>query len=555
MTHCRKPKGAMMIGAYLLATTMLTLPGQALAQERPEITVAVQQIVNAGALDVLREQSNVGARVFYSIFETLIDYDRQNADLPQKPGLATEWKRIDEKTVELKLRPGVKFHNGDVMTADDVVFTFSKERFGLLDEQDNARKDGKTLFTSSASTVAGGKVPPAEVAAVAKRAWPNLDRVEKVDDMTVRFVSTVADPTLEGRISRYGAEILSKRAYEEAESWLAFAQKPVGTGPYKVVEFKPDNILVLEAHDDYWGGTPPVKTLRFAVVPEVASRVNGLLSGEYDFITDLPPDQINTVESNAKFEVVGGPITNHRLMVFDKNNGPMQNPKIRQAMTHAIDRDTIVETLWGGRTAVPAGLQWSYYGDMFLSDWTVPEYDMELARKLVRESGYNGEEITFRVLNNYYTNQVSTAQINAESFRQIGLNVKIEMKENWQQIFDTESGPRMVRDWSNSAPFPDPVSSIVNQHCQNGQQQQVGEWTNEEFNELCIKLETSTDLEQRRAAFRRMLEIAEREDPAYTVMHQSAIFFGKRKDIEWNWSGLQSMDFRPDNFRVVAPGN
>ncbi|MBU2486000.1 MAG: ABC transporter substrate-binding protein [Alphaproteobacteria bacterium] len=555
MTHSRKLKGAMMIGAYLLATTMLTMPGQALAEDRPEITVAVQQIVNAGALDVLREQSNVGARVFYSIFETLIDYDRQNADLPQKPGLATEWKRIDDKTVELKLRPGVKFHNGDVMTADDVVFTFSKERFGLLDEQDSARKDGKTLFTSSASVSAGGKVPPAEVAAVAKRAWPNLDRVEKVNDMTVRFVSTVADPTLEGRISRYGAEILSKRAYEEAESWLAFAQKPVGTGPYKVAEFKPDNILVLEAHDDYWGGKPPIKTLRFAVVPEVASRVNGLLSGEYDFITDLPPDQIKTVESNTGFEVVGGPITNHRLMVFDKNNGPMQNVKIRQAMTHAIDRETIVETLWDGRTSVPAGLQWSYYGDMFLSDWTVPEYDMELARKLVQESGYNGEEITFRVLNNYYTNQVSTAQINAESFRQIGLNVKIEMKENWQQIFDKESGPRMVRDWSNSAPYPDPVSSIVNQHCQNGQQQQVGEWTNEEFNALCIKLETSTDLEERRAAFRRMLEIAEREDPAYTVMHQSAVFFGKRKDIAWNWSGLQSMDFRADNFQVVAPGN
>lgn len=555
MTHSRKLKGAMMIGAYLLATTMLTVPGQALAEDRPEITVAVQQIVNAGALDVLREQSNVGARVFYSIFETLIDYDRQNADLPQKPGLATEWKRIDDKTVELKLRPGVKFHNGDVMTADDVVFTFSKERFGLLDEQDSARKDGKTLFTSSASVSAGGKVPPAEVAAVAKRAWPNLDRVEKVDDMTVRFVSTVADPTLEGRISRYGAEILSKRAYEEAESWLAFAQKPVGTGPYKVAEFKPDNILVLEAHDDYWGGKPPIKTLRFAVVPEVASRVNGLLSGEYDFITDLPPDQIKTVESNTGFEVVGGPITNHRLMVFDKNNGPMQNVKIRQAMTHAIDRETIVETLWDGRTSVPAGLQWSYYGDMFLSDWTVPEYDMELARKLVQESGYNGEEITFRVLNNYYTNQVSTAQINAESFRQIGLNVKIEMKENWQQIFDKESGPRMVRDWSNSAPYPDPVSSIVNQHCQNGQQQQVGEWTNEEFNALCIKLETSTDLDERRAAFRRMLEIAEREDPAYTVMHQSAVFFGKRKDIAWNWSGLQSMDFRADNFKVVAPGN
>jgi peptide/nickel transport system substrate-binding protein len=493
--------------------------------------------------------------VFHSIFETLIDYDRQEATLPQKPALATEWKRIDEKTVELKLREGVKFHNGDTMTADDVVFTFSKERFGQLPEQEEARKDGKTLFTASAAAMTDGKVPPAEVAAVAKRAWPNLDRVEKIDDMTVRFVSTVADPTLEGRISRYGAEIISKRAYDEAETWLDFARKPVGTGPYKVADFKPDNVLVLEAHDEYWGGEPPIKTLRFVVVPEVASRVNGLLSGEYDFITDVPPDQISTVEADARFEVVGGPITNHRLMVFDKNNGPMQNVKIRQAMTHAIDRETIVEALWDNRTKVPAGLQWEYYGDMFIQDWTVPEYNLELAKQLVQEAGYNGEEIVFRVLNNYYTNQVSTAQINAESFRQIGLNVKIEMKENWQQIFDTSSGPRMVRDWSNSAPFPDPVSSIVNQHCQNGQQQQVGEWTNEEFNELCIKLETSTDLETRRAAFRRMLEIAEREDPAYTVMHQSAIFYGKRKDIDWSWSGLQSMDFRADNFKVVTPAN
>ncbi|MBW8636279.1 ABC transporter substrate-binding protein [Hoeflea sp. WL0058] len=547
MSYLRK-HAALILGATFLATTCFTSP--ALSDERPDVTVAVQQIVNAGALDVLREQSNVGARVFYSIFETLIDYDRQQPELPQKPGLATEWKRIDDKTVELKLRPGVKFHNGDVMTADDVVFTFSKERFGQLDEQEAARKEGNTLFTNTASSNSVGKVPPAEVAAVAKRAWPNLDRVEKVDDMTVRFVSTVPDPTLEGRISRYGAEILSKRAYQEAESWLDFARKPLGTGPYKVVDFKPDNVLVLEAHDEYWGGEPPIKTLRFVVVPEVASRVNGLLSGEYQFITDVPPDQIKTIEDDAKFEVVGGPITNHRLMVFDKNNGPMQNPKIRQAMTHAIDRDTIVSALWGDRTAVPAGLQWEYYGDMFLSDWTVPEYDPELAKKLVEESGYNGEPIIMRVLNNYYTNQVSTAQINAEAFRQIGLNIQMEMKENWQQIFDTESGPRMVRDWSNSAPFPDPVSSIVNQHCQNGQQQQVGEWTNEEFNELCIKLETSTDLEERRAAFQRMLEIAEREDPAYTVLHQSAIFYGKPKNIDWTWSGLQSMDFRGDNFKV-----
>ncbi|QDL91879.1 ABC transporter substrate-binding protein [Paroceanicella profunda] len=551
--HLTRRTLGLALAASLMASTLLSSP--ILAQDRPHITVAVQQIVNAGALDVLREQSNVGARVFYSLFETLIDYDRQLPDLPRKPGLATSWKRIDDRTVELTLRQGVKFHNGDTMTADDVVFTFSPERFGTLPEQIEAQKSGAQLFTSTVAQITNGKVPPPEVAAVARRAWPNLDRVEKVDDMTVRFISEVPDPTLEGRISRYGAEILSKRAYEEAPTWADYARHPVGTGPYKVVEFKPDNVLVLAAHDDYWGGKPPIAELRFVVVPEVASRVNGLLSGEYDFITDVPPDQIALIDDEPKFDVVGGPITNHRLMVFDKNNGPMKDVKVRQAMTHAIDRDSIVEALWGNRTKVPAGLQWEYYGDMYLSDWKVPEYDMDLARKLVKDSSYNGEPIIMRVLNNYYTNQVSTAQINAESFRQIGLNVQIEMKENWQQIFDTESGPRMVRDWSNSAPFPDPVASIVNQHCQNGQQQQVGEWTNEEFNALCIRLETSTDLETRRAAFRRMLEIAEREDPAYTVLHQNAIFYGKRADIAWEPSALQSMDFRADNFAIVKPAN
>jgi peptide/nickel transport system substrate-binding protein len=530
----------------------LALAAPAWADDRPEITVAVQQIVTSGSLDVMRERSNVGARVFHSIFEGLIDYERQEPTLPLKPMLATQWRQVDDLTVELILREGVKFHNGDVMTADDVVFTFSPERFGLLPEQVAAQDEGRALFASNVSGLTG-MVPPPEVGAIYKRSWPLLDRVEKVDDMTVRFVTTVPDPTLIGRISRMGSEIYSKRAHAEAESWLAHAQAPVGTGPYRVVRFENDNILELEAFDEYWGGTPPIKKLRFVVVPEVASRVNGLISGEYDFITDVPPDQIETIASNPGVEVVGGPVTNHRLMVFDKNNGPMKNPLVRRAMTHAIDRQLIVDALWGGRTRVPAGLQWEYYGNMFIADWDVPKYDPELAKRLLAEAGYNGEPIQMRVLNNYYTNQVSTAQINAESFRQIGLNIDFQMKENWQQITDPSDGKRAIRDWSNSAPYPDPVSSIVNQHCQNGGQQQTGEWTNAEFNENCTILETSMDHDARKAAFKRMLEIIEREDPGYTVLHQNVIFYGKRENIAWQWSGLQSMDFRAGNFRMTPP--
>ena len=153
------------------------------------------------------------------------------------------------------------------------------------------------------------------------------------------------------------------------------------------------------------------------------------------------------------------------------------------------------------------------------------------------------------LLNNYYPNQTATGQILTEMWRQVGLNVEIQMKENFSQVFDRGS-PRGVRDWSNSALYNDPLSSLVNQHGPKGQQQQIGEWTNEEMNKLSVELETSTDRPKRRAMFRRMLEICEREDPAYTVLHQTAIFTAKRKDIAWKAAPSFAMDFRSHNFKI-----
>jgi peptide/nickel transport system substrate-binding protein len=433
------------------------------------------------------------------------------------------------------------------MTADDVVFTFGGERmFGP--EYDAAAN--RTLFTKVLvrDSVEGKTLPP-EVVAVAKRSWPALDRVEAIDRYTVRFVNRTPDVTLEGRIARQGSEIISQRAYSEAKTWLDWARKPVSTGPYKVREYQPDQMLVLEAHDEYWGGRPPIKTVRLVVVPEVASRMNGLASGQFDFICDMPPDQIAGIEKNPRFEVAGGLIANHRLTVFDKNHPELRDPRVRQAMSHAIDRQAIVDGLWSGRTRIPPGLQWEFYGPMFVEGWAVPEYNPKKAQDLLKAAGYKGGAIPFRVLNNYYTNQTATSQVLVEMWRGAGLNVQIEMKENWQQIFDTNQ-PRGVRDWSNSAPFSDPVSSIVNQHGPNGQQQQVGEWTNAEMNTLSGAIEIETDMAKRKGMFRRMLEICEREDPAYTVLHQNATFTGKRKDIAWKAAPDFAMDFRAHNFAI-----
>jgi len=532
--------------ALLAATGLAALPRFAIAQSdtRPVITVAVQKISNSNTLDFLREQSNVGTRLSTFFTERLIDLDYQG-QLEPRLGLATAWRRIDDKTVELDLRRGVKMHNGDEFSAVDVAASFSPARmFG----DTRPTVQGKTLSLSGIMvTTNRTKQLPPEVPPVARRFWPALDRVDIVDKYTVRFVNATPDVTLEGRLSTTASGIISARAFDEAESWLDYARKPVGTGPYKIREYRPDNMLILDAHDEYWGGRPPLCTLRIVEVPEVSGRVNGLLAGEYQFACDMPPDQITEIEKHPGFEVLGGTIPNMRITTFDKNHAQLRDPRVRQAMTHAIDRKTIVESLWAGKTIVPAGLQWPFYDSMYVQGWTVPDFDPKKARELLKAAGYKGDPIPYRLLNNYYTNQVANAQVLVEMWKDVGLNGVIGMKENWSQIFE-RGDTRGIHDWSNSASFNDPVSSIVSQHGPNGEQQQYGEWTNPEMNTLSVEMETSTDRSRRHAIFARMLQICEREDPAYTVLHQNATFTAKPKALKWKAAPTFAMDFRVANW-------
>jgi len=238
---------------------------------------------------------------------------------------------------------------------------------------------------------------------------------------------------------------------------------------------------------------------------------------------------------------------NHRLSVFDKNHLGLRSPLLRRAMTHSIDRQAIVDSMWGGRARIPKGLQFEFYGEMFIGDWEMPKFDLAEARRLVRESGYRGEPIPYRLLNNYYTAQVPTAQILVEGWRAAGINVAIEMRENFPQVLSNQ-GARGIWDWSNSATFNDPVSSLTNNHGPQGQQWQVGAWRNDEFGQLSGVLDSSVDRAERRRTYRRMLEIAEREDPAYAVLHQSVNLTAKRKDIAWKPAQSFYMDFTTQNW-------
>ncbi len=503
----------------------VALPRIAIAQSdtRPVITIAVQKISNTGTLDPLREQSsNASERWVGSIAETLIGRNQQGA-LERVPGLATAWRRIDERTVELSLRPGVKLHDGGEFTAEDVAFSFGPER----------------MF---------GKELPADIPAVARRHWPALERVQIIDKLTVRFVNTTPDVTMEGRLSAGGSEIVSKAAWLQKGNWLANSKSLSGTGPYRLREFKPDASLILDAHEEYWGGRPPIRTLRFLEVPEAASRIAGLQAGEYQLACDIPPDQIGEIERGGKYKVQGGLVLNHRILAFDKHHPALADPRVRLAMAHAIDGQAIVDSLWAGRARVPAGLQWEFYGDMFVKNWTVPPYDPERARQLLKEAGYKGDPIAYRARNNYYTAEVPTAEIIGEMWKAVGINAPIQVLENWGQVLD-KAGPRGVRDWSNSAVFDDPVSSIVNQHGPNGAQQQNGEWSNDEMNRLSVALETGTDPAKRHAAFARMLQVCEREDPAYVVLHQNAVFTATPANSPWRAPPSFFLDFSGRNWK------
>ncbi|MGI4944797.1 MAG: ABC transporter substrate-binding protein [Janthinobacterium lividum] len=513
----------------VLALGGLALPRIAIAQAdtRPSLTVAVQKIANTGTLEPLREQSsNASERYVASILETPIGRNQQDR-LQRVPGLAAAWRRVDERTVELSLRQGVRLHDGTTLTAEDVAFSFGAERmFGPADRL------------------------PADCAAVARRHWPALARVEVVDAHTVRFVNAMPDVTMEGRLSAGGSEVVGRRGFQSAASWIDYARHPVGTGPYRVAEFRPDVSLTLASHDEYWGGRPPVRAIRFLEVPETASRVAGLLSGQYDLAADLPPDQIATVEADPRFVVRGGLVPNHRIINFDRHHPVLADPRVRLAMAHAVDGQAIVDALWAGRSRVPPGLQWEFYGPMFVAGWTVPPTDPERARTLLREAGYKGDPIPYRIRNDYYPVEVAMAQVLAEMWRGVGVNVELEIKENWSEVL-AKVPQRGLRDWSNSATFDDPVSSLVNQEGPDGAQQQAGEWANAEMNALSARMLAATDMAARRSMFARMLAICEREDPAYLVLCQNAAFTGVRRDLPWRASPSFFLDFSPRNWGQV----
>jgi peptide/nickel transport system substrate-binding protein len=496
------------------------LPRFAIGQPaRRAVTVGVQ--ANPVLLDPAVTESNVAYRVLFSIHESPLAYVFEGGTRRLVPALAESWRRIDWRTVELTLRQGAKFHDGTPVTVEDFAFSISRER--QLAAVPGAAPTGRAY-------------------------WSHLDRTEILDRNTVRVHVTDDDIMLEHRLANWTSEIVSARAFHAAPNALAFARNPIGAGPFKLAEMRPDDQILLVPHDEYWGGRPNLSSLRFRVMPELGARTAALASGEAQIVTEVSPDQSSVIERDPRLEMVGSPINNHRLIVYSSIETPaLRDPRVRRALNLALDRKLLVDSLLGGRTVAPRSLQFEFYGDMYLADF--PEYRQDLpeARRLLREAGYRGEPINYRTLNNYYTAEIALAQACQAMWQQAGINVQLQLRENWTQIM--AMGPeRGIRNWSNTAVFPDPLSSLSRQHGTNAIQGPSREWSNAEFDALAPVLNTSTNLEERRRAFRRMLTLWEIEDPCGTVIHQNFILYGKRRDLAWQPYPLHLMDFRPSHF-------
>jgi peptide/nickel transport system substrate-binding protein len=505
--------------AALASFALLATPTEALRAQQPSagrgLTIAMP--THPEVLEPVLANNLPKLRTLPSLFDGLLAFDLYDG-MKVRPALAERWRRVDERTLEFMLRPGVVFHDGSPMTAEDVVFSLGPER---------------------------GRGPGGTGRTVTPQYLSTIDHVESIEPGLVRIVTRGPDPLIEQRLAGWTAEIVSRRAFEAAGSWDRWSLAPVGTGPYRVAETQTDVRLLLRRHDAHWAGPAPFETLDFRVVPELAARVAGLATGAYDIVVDVSPDLIPEVERSGHAVVRGGAIPNTRYVNFDIGHPLLADARIRRALSLAVDREAIVSTLWAGRTAVPRGFQSVTFGPMYISDFQPPRHDPTAARALLHDAGYRGQPIPFRVMPNYYPLEVQTAQVLVEMWAAVGLNVRIETVEGLSQA---RRLPIQAM-WNESTLmfYPDPLSMVLRTHGPNGMfQRSLTRWANPEFNALAARLEVEADLETRRQMHRRVLEIVDHEDPPCLILHDNAVLYGVRRDLAWRPADSVIMDFRKE---------
>jgi peptide/nickel transport system substrate-binding protein len=453
----------------------------------------------------------IGNRIYHMIFDQLTRTDTQGQ---VQPMLATAWENTDDTTWVFTLRPNVKFHDGSTMTADDVAFSLNR-----------------LLFSDRESFIRASFLP-------------YIASVEATGDLEVTIKTPNVDPLLPLRLaSPYSA--VMPRAYVEATDFDTLQSAPIGAGPYRLVELVPGERLVLERHDDYWMGEPDAARVIVRVIPEIATRVAALQAGEVDFITTVPPDQIEQIDSADNLRIDTASVYNFMLIYFNTKKGITANPDIRKALSLAIDREAIAESLWGGRVRV---MNDYYLPGEFGYDPNRPifPYDPEQAMALLAQAGYSGEVLEFTPPSEYYTNGRLVSDVIAEMWRAVGVNVDYTPLDTaaWAERSLAGNNIATLQSFGTSG---DPATgSIV---------QTWASWMgayytpDEEFMALAAEAAASLDPAVRLANYRAIADIMDRDMPI-APLYQSVEFYGVREGITWTPHQEFYIDLRPGAFSM-----
>jgi peptide/nickel transport system substrate-binding protein len=366
--------------------------------------------------------------VLRNMFDGLVTRTVDNEIVPE---LAEEYRWVDDLTVEFTLRQGVKFHNGEALTADDVVYTFER----ILHQDIGAQRRG---FVQE------------------------VDRVVKVDDTTVRFVLKSPWPVFLQML------VHNQIVPQDYLAWVGderFAARPWGSGPFRYVEGDLNDRIVLERFADYYGGAdamPPVGPARlqrviFRLMPDATDRVEALLSGDVHIIQSVPPSMVALLTDNPAVTVKAVTSTQPKFMDLNVTVPPFDDVRVRRALNHAVDKERLLDDVAGGYGLVLAGplSPANEYVDPSLQPY---DYNPMKAIELLAEAGYSSSDIVFQI--DAYGPYVEIAEDVAAQLRELGMDVGVTTwdYQEVRPLLLACQRQAFLRDWGDSA-F-DPVGYV-----------------------------------------------------------------------------------------------
>jgi peptide/nickel transport system substrate-binding protein len=353
------------IGILTILTLVVILATSAMAGKKDNsLNIALER--ELPTLDFYFQNQREGIVLSRHIFDTLLY--RDPVTWKYKPLLAKSCKWVDDVTIDAELRQGITFHDGSTFDADDVVYTLN--------------------FVSD---------PDTKVFSPRNVNW--IKNVEKLGPYKVRIHLQEPFPAAFEYLS--SATPIYPKEYYEKVGPKGFGLKPIGTGPYKVVEVEPGKAVTMVKYEDYFGdspkGNPSIETIRMRIIPEVATKVAELMSGDLDWAWLIPKDQAENLAKVPGIHVDFAETMRVGFLYFNcVSDTPFKKLKVRQAVAHAIDRQAIVDNLVGENSRVVHAVCYpSQFG--CIDDEVVKyDYDPEKAKKLLAEAGYpDGFEFDF----------------------------------------------------------------------------------------------------------------------------------------------------------------